>query len=138
MNKIKAVLLALILLPAFANAAPKQSSALARTTAFLKRLAIGQPQVRGSAVAAVRASNSDKKTASAFTMEGIKGSIDDFTDSPLETINYVSCHDNHTLWDRLQLSTTDEATLYEQIAMSKAAAQPKDEPAELTEEKEEI
>jgi|GEM_PF-451739 len=68
MNKIKAVLLALILLPAFANAAPKQSSALARTTAFLKRLAIGQPQVRGSAVAAVRASNSDKKTASAFTM----------------------------------------------------------------------
>jgi len=54
-------------------------------------------------------------------MEGIKGSIDDFTDSPLETINYVSCHDNHTLWDRLQLSTTDEATLYEQIAMDTMA-----------------
>ncbi|MDD5066364.1 MAG: type I pullulanase [bacterium] len=35
---------------------------------------------------------------------GITGSINDFTESPLETINYAECHDNHTLWDRLSLS----------------------------------
>ena len=27
---------------------------------------------------------------------------------PTQCINYVSCHDNHTLWDRLQLSCKDE------------------------------
>lgn len=36
--------------------------------------------------------------------QGIKGSIDDFAENPLETINYVACHDNHTLWDRINLS----------------------------------
>lgn len=41
-------------------------------------------------------------------IKGIKGSIDLFTDSPLETINYVSCHDNHTLFDRLKLSMPDD------------------------------
>ncbi len=41
-------------------------------------------------------------------MLGIRGSVDDFTDGPLETINYVSCHDNHTLWDRIDLSTPEE------------------------------
>jgi pullulanase len=41
-------------------------------------------------------------------MKGIRGSVDDFTDGPLETLNYVSCHDNHTLWDRLDLSLKDE------------------------------
>lgn len=32
--------------------------------------------------------------------------------SPQQTINYVSCHDNHTLWDKLQLThpDADEAT----------------------------
>lgn len=40
--------------------------------------------------------------------KGIKGSIETFTSSPLETINYVSCHDNHTLFDRLRLSLPDE------------------------------
>jgi pullulanase len=30
---------------------------------------------------------------------GIIGSIDEFTESPLETINYVECHDNYTLHD---------------------------------------
>lgn len=30
---------------------------------------------------------------------GIIGSIDTFCDSPCETINYVECHDNYTLWD---------------------------------------
>ena len=36
---------------------------------------------------------------------GIMGSIHSFADSPLETINYIECHDNHTLRDRLALST---------------------------------
>ncbi len=40
-------------------------------------------------------------------MRGIRGSVDDFTDGPLETLNYVSCHDNHTLWDRIDLSVKD-------------------------------
>ncbi len=41
-------------------------------------------------------------------IEGIKGSINTFTDSPMETINYVSCHDNHTLFDRLKLSMPED------------------------------
>lgn len=45
--------------------------------------------------------------------KGIAGSIDDFTDSPLETINYVECHDNHTLWDRLQMSTQNDSSISE-------------------------
>lgn len=28
--------------------------------------------------------------------------------SPMQCINYVSCHDNHTLWDRLAISATDQ------------------------------
>ncbi len=41
-------------------------------------------------------------------MKGIRGSVDDFTDGPLEALNYVSCHDNHTLWDRIDLSLKEE------------------------------
>jgi pullulanase len=36
--------------------------------------------------------------------------ISDFTDSPLETINYVSAHDNLSLWDKVEKSMPD-ATL---------------------------
>ncbi len=32
---------------------------------------------------------------------GVMGAIDDFTDAPTETINYVSAHDNLTLWDKI-------------------------------------
>lgn len=53
-------------------------------------------------------------------MRGIRGSVDDFTDGPLETINYVSCHDNHTLWDRLDLSLKDE-TRGNKVRMDKLA-----------------
>jgi pullulanase len=53
-------------------------------------------------------------------MKGIRGSVDDFTDGPLETINYVSCHDNHTLWDRIDLSakgaTSDEKVRMDELA----------------------
>ena len=55
---------------------------------------------------------------------GIRGSIDDFTASPIETINYVQCHDNHTLWDRIAISTSDVASVTEadRRAMDKLAA----------------
>ena len=56
--------------------------------------------------------------------KGIRGAIDDFSDSPLESINYVECHDNHTLWDRLLISTSDNAaiTVADRRAMDKLAA----------------
>ncbi|MEZ5043908.1 MAG: type I pullulanase [Saprospiraceae bacterium] len=41
--------------------------------------------------------------------------------SPLQTITYASCHDNHTLWDRLTISCPDE-TEAERIKMHKLAA----------------
>ena len=42
---------------------------------------------------------------------GIMGSIQDFVDSPQESLNYVECHDNHTFWDRLMISTIDDSNL---------------------------
>ena len=56
--------------------------------------------------------------------KGIRGSVDDFADSPLESINYVECHDNHTLWDRLLISTAENAsvTAADRRAMDKLAA----------------
>ena len=56
--------------------------------------------------------------------KGIAGSIDDFTAGPNETINYVECHDNHTLWDRLQLSTENDpsVTQADRQAMDRLAA----------------
>jgi len=39
---------------------------------------------------------------------GIEGSINDFADSPLEAMNYCASHDNHTLWDRLTLTTKND------------------------------
>src|SRR5262245_12213244 len=55
---------------------------------------------------------------------GICGSIDDFADSPLESINYIECHDNHTLWDRLVISTIDDARITDaqRRALDKLAA----------------
>ena len=41
--------------------------------------------------------------------------------SPTQTINYASCHDNHTLFDRIVLSTPD-ATVEDQIRMNNLAA----------------
>ncbi|MCR8657151.1 type I pullulanase [Paenibacillus endoradicis] len=34
-------------------------------------------------------------------MNGINGAINDFTNSPSETINYVTAHDNLNLWDKV-------------------------------------
>ncbi len=36
-------------------------------------------------------------------IKGLMGSIDDFTSSSNETINYVECHDNYTLFDKLNI-----------------------------------
>jgi pullulanase len=54
---------------------------------------------------------------------GIRGSIDDFSESPLESINYVESHDNHTLRDRLMISTANQpkAIEAERRAMAKLA-----------------
>ena len=43
---------------------------------------------------------------------GLAGAIDDFAENPTETINYVSAHDNRTLWDKLThtLPDADDAT----------------------------
>ncbi|GIP24974.1 hypothetical protein J23TS9_01040 [Paenibacillus sp. J23TS9] len=37
----------------------------------------------------------------ASILEGVKGAVHDFTASPLETINYVTVHDNLNLWDKV-------------------------------------
>src|SRR5690606_14254821 len=37
---------------------------------------------------------------------GIRGSVEAFADSPEESINYIECHDNHTLVDRLRETLT--------------------------------
>lgn len=34
-------------------------------------------------------------------LTGVEGAVVDFTDSPLETINYVTVHDNLNLWDKV-------------------------------------
>jgi pullulanase len=38
---------------------------------------------------------------------GLAGAIDDFADQPTESINYVSAHDNRTLWDKLTHTLPD-------------------------------
>lgn len=43
-----------------------------------------------------------------------------WTSEPWQAINYVSCHDNHTLFDKLKISMP-EATDVERIAMNKLA-----------------
>ncbi|MEN9444638.1 MAG: hypothetical protein RIS47_1528, partial [Bacteroidota bacterium] len=39
---------------------------------------------------------------------------------PSQTVNYVSCHDNHTLWDKLSLSVP-EASIDDRLKMQKLA-----------------
>ena len=34
-------------------------------------------------------------------VQGIKGAIDDFTNAPTESINYVAAHDNLNIWDKV-------------------------------------
>lgn len=44
-----------------------------------------------------------------------------WTDQPEKVINYVSCHDNLTLWDKLQISRPD-CSVEERLAMNRLAA----------------
>lgn len=43
-----------------------------------------------------------------------------WANNPTQCINYVSCHDNHTLWDRLEISCP-EASRADKISMHKLA-----------------
>jgi pullulanase len=52
--------------------------------------------------------------------KAVEGSINDFTASPEETINYVTCHDNYTLWDKITLSNSDD-TKADRIKMDELA-----------------
>ncbi len=55
---------------------------------------------------------------------GMLGGVTTFADSPLETINYIECHDNHTLRDRLAFSTRHRAriTVSERERMNRLGA----------------
>ncbi len=46
----------------------------------------------------------------------VMGSIDHFTSTPDETVNYATSHDNYTLWDKIALSNSGEPE-YDRILM---------------------
>ncbi len=48
---------------------------------------------------------------------GLMGAINDFTLSPTESINYVSAHDDLTLWDKIEKSNSN-STLEDRILMN--------------------
>lgn len=60
-------------------------------------------------------------TGTEAVRRGIAGSVQSFAATPGEAINYVECHDNHTLWDRLTLSAPS-ATEAEREQMDRMAA----------------
>lgn len=64
---------------------------------------------------------SGKKNKEATVKSGVLGATDDWAGAPTQTVNYVSCHDNHTLWDRFTNSCPD-ATDEEKAAMTKLAS----------------
>ncbi len=51
---------------------------------------------------------------------GVMGSITDFTSEPSETINYVTSHDNMTLWDKIAASNPND-TEQDKIKMDELA-----------------
>ncbi len=53
--------------------------------------------------------------------DGIKGVTSDINVGANYTVNYVSCHDNYTLYDRIkQAGTTDEATIAKMSTLANA------------------
>ncbi|SHJ84450.1 pullulanase [Anaerobranca californiensis DSM 14826] len=42
-------------------------------------------------------------------IKGIMGAIDDFAQEPTESIVYVTCHDNLTLWDKIEKSNPNDS-----------------------------
>ncbi len=53
-------------------------------------------------------------------MRGVAGAIDDFATEPIESVSYVSAHDNLTLWDKLVLANPRSSEA-ERRAMQKLA-----------------
>ena len=78
---------------------------------------------------AIRGGNSNNsKPGYVANAGGFSGNINDcFTaspawcKSPTQTINYASCHDNHTLFDRITMSTPD-ASFSDRVKMNNLAA----------------
>jgi len=78
---------------------------------------------------AIRGGNSNNsKPGYVANAGGFSGNINDcFTaspgwcKSPTQTINYASCHDNHTLFDRITMSTPD-AAFADRVKMNNLAA----------------
>ncbi len=66
---------------------------------------------------------SDGRNAEAVKI-GLLGGVGSFADSPLETINYIECHDDHTLHDRLDMVRVGDwrADEGEKLAMHKLGA----------------
>ncbi len=56
-----------------------------------------------------------------FGIEGSKGSIAGWRVDLASSINYMSAHDNHTLWDKLTIANADN-TLEERLAMNRLGA----------------
>ena len=65
----------------------------------------------------------NKMTVSAgYTANSIWGSNGGSVDTPLQTINYASCHDNYTLFDNLTIDVMDAAGCTVEEAAAQAAA----------------
>lgn len=47
----------------------------------------------------------------ASIVKGVRGSIEDFTNGPSETINYITAHDNLNLWDKILTTEGIDATI---------------------------
>nr|HPG30044.1 type I pullulanase [bacterium] len=56
--------------------------------------------------------------------KGVIGSVTDFAAQPNETINYIECHDNYSLWDKLVISTKRDLAISDadRIEMDKLGA----------------
>jgi pullulanase len=63
-------------------------------------------QDRGLALGNFGSANYGKRLLS-----GSSGLNEDMFYQPTQSINYIECHDNHTLWDRMKLSNSDEDSL---------------------------
>ena len=60
-------------------------------------------------------------TGSGYTVSKCFRAMSTWTDNPLQTVNYASCHDNMSLFDRLTQSTPN-ASVEERIRMNNLAA----------------
>ena len=110
---------------------PEEKRAVKANTKKLKGIAAFSDDLRDGVKGHVFTPNAKGFVSGQYELEesvkfGIVGAIDhpqvnyekvNYSDTawanePTQCINYVSCHDNHTLWDRLQLSckNEDEAT----------------------------